>query len=193
MAISQPTDAESDNSLLARIRAGDERAFEALVLEHYNELCVFATRMTGRKMTAEEIVQDVFLRLWQRRDQLTLSGSIVAYLHAAVRNQALNELARERRWWRWRTRKAEEQRSLTTERPTSLDADDRVRSHDLEQAIERAIAALPPRCREAYTLRRLRGLSHAEIAEIMRTTPKTVEVQIGKALRLLRKHLADWL
>ncbi len=68
-----------------------------------------------------------------------------------------------------------------------------MRSRDLEQAIERAIAALPPRCRQVYVLRRQEGLSYAEIAQLVGVTPKTVDVQIGKALRLLRRYLAEWL
>ncbi len=192
MAIPHPADPESDSNVVARIRAGDERAFESLVLAHYNELCVFTARMTGSRATAEEIVQDVFLQLWRQRDRLAVSGSIVAYLYVAVRNRALNELHRERRWRRW-IEQVTRERDEDAGRAGRLDADERVRSRDLEQAIERAIAALPPRCRQVYVLRRQEGLSYAEIAQLVGVTPKTVDVQIGKALRLLRRYLAEWL
>jgi RNA polymerase sigma-70 factor (ECF subfamily) len=191
MAISYQPDPDSDARIVARLRAGDERALEALVRAHYNELCVFAARMTGQRSTAEELVQEVFLRIWRRREQLALTGSIVSYLYASARNGALNELGRERRRQRWYDRvKHGIDAPLGGSAP---EADEGTRASELELAIERAIASLPPRCREAYLLRRQHGMSHAEIGRVMQTTPKTVEVQIGKALRVLRKRLADWL
>jgi RNA polymerase sigma-70 factor (ECF subfamily) len=191
MAISHPQDTETNADLLIRLRAGDERALESLVRAHYNELCVFATRMTRERSIAEELVQEIFLRVWRQRERLALTGSIAAYLYACVRNEALNELGRERRRVRWR-----ELAMLGVEAPfggSSPEADERARGAELQDAIERAIASLPPRCREAFLLRRQREMSYLEIADVMHTSPKTVEVQIGKALRLLRKRLSDWM
>lgn len=191
MAISYPPDPNSDAGIVARLRAGDEGVLEALVRSHYNGLCVFVTRMTGERAIAEEVVQEIFLRIWRQRQRLALTGSIVSYLYACVRNEALNELGRERRRQRWYDRVMHGiDPPLSAAAP---EADEGTRASELEHAIERAIASLPPRCRQAYLLRRQQGMRYNEIARVMQTTPKTVEVQIGKALRLLRKRLADWL
>jgi RNA polymerase sigma-70 factor (family 1) len=190
MALPQPL--LPDDSVIARIRAGDEDAFEALVLEHYNGLCVFAARLVGTDAAAEEIVQDVLMRIWQRRERWRVGGSLASYLYVAVRNRALNAMRSARYHRRWEEHAAAELAMLAPELETGH-ADEDVRVAELMAAIDRAIQELPPRCRQAFLLRRQHHLSYAEIARVMEIAPKTVEVQIGLALRTLRKKLADWL
>jgi RNA polymerase sigma-70 factor (ECF subfamily) len=83
-----------DAAWLERIRAGDPGAFEALFREHYHGLCLFAARLVASDAVAEELVQDVLLRVWQQRERWTVTGSVAAYLYGAVRNQALGHLRR---------------------------------------------------------------------------------------------------
>ncbi|HEU4640829.1 MAG TPA: RNA polymerase sigma-70 factor [Gemmatimonadaceae bacterium] len=182
--------AHLDSDLIARIRAGDESAFEQLFHRYYRELCVHASRIDRAGGTAEEIVQEVFFRIWMHRERLLPVESLSGYLYAAVRNVALNRLARARTEERWRAAKQVDALDARTEAPA---ADAEMRETEMAMAIDRAIGELPPRCREAFLLRRQRQLSYAEIAQAMGTSQKTVEIQIGKALRLLRKSLAEWL
>ena len=180
-----------DRHWLERIRAGDEAAFESLFREHYHGLCVFAARLVRSDALAEELVQDVLLRVWQQRERLEVTGTIAAYLYGATRNQALGHLRHERVERKWRER-PDAGRPLAGSSGLGQ-ADEAARAAELAAAIERAVAGLPPRCREAYLLRRQHHLSYAEIARVMSIAPKTVEIQIGAALKALRKSLSDWL
>ena len=175
-----------DRELLARIRLGDERAFDAVFREHYASLVRCAEAMLHRRDVAEEIVQDVLLALWQRRDALVVADSLRAYLFRATRNRSLNHLrhaAIERR--------AEPELS-SVEAPDAPAAAELI-GEEIDVALRSAVATLPPRCREVFELSRVHGLRYAEIAATLAISVKTVEAQMGKALRLLREQLAPWL
>lgn len=180
--------------LVARIRAGDECAFETLFREHYHGLCVFASKLVGSEAEAEELVQDVLFRIWRLREQWQVNEMVRPYLYAAVRNQALGAIRHEQVVRRWRTECVQEE---TAHRAGFVGrsplADERVREAELAVAIDNAVERLAPRCRQAYLLRRRHHLSYDEIARVMQIAPKTVEIQIGAALRALRKALAEYL
>lgn len=181
--------ANVDAELIARIRAGDESAFEQLFRRYYKELCVYASRIDRAGGSAEEIVQEAFFRIWMHRDRLLVVGSLSGYLYAVTRNVSLNRVARAQTEDRWRV-----ETLRASEAPGDTgSADMAVRETEMALAIDRAVSKLPPRCREAFLLRRQRHMSYAEIAQVMQTSTKTVEIQIGKALRLLRSSLAEWL
>jgi RNA polymerase sigma-70 factor (ECF subfamily) len=180
--------ADLELDVVARLRAGDERAFERLFARYYRELCVYAMRI-DRSGAAEDIVQDVFFRIWMHREQLQDVSSLSAYLYTVTRNLALNRVARGHTEDKWRA----SGQALLLSGESVGDTDLAVRETEMALAIDMAIGQLPPRCREAFLLRRREHLSHAQIAERMQTTTKTVEVQIGKALRMLRTLLAEWL
>jgi RNA polymerase sigma-70 factor, ECF subfamily len=181
-----------DREIVARIRSGDEATFDELVRSHYNGLCVFAARMVGSDAAAEELVQDVLFRVWAVRAAWVITDTVRGYLYGAVRHRALMALRRERLEQRYEADAARDVHPPAMSHTFGA-ADARLRGAEVERAVERAIAALSPRCREAYLLRRQHGLSYAEIARVMRIAPKTVEVQINAALRSLRASLADFL
>ena len=179
-----------DAELIARMRAGDEQAFTELFRRHYRALCLYAERVHGKAGTSEEIVQQVFYRIWINRGRLAVTGSMAGYLYAAVRNYALNQRERARSEEQWQQKKADE----LEHDPAHVDqADEDVIASELAAALDEAIAKLPPRCRQAFILRRQHHLSYAEIAAAMGIAPKTVEIQIGNALKALRRDLAAWL
>lgn len=180
----------ADSTFIERIRSGDEHAYEELFHRHYRELCRYAARISPGPGAAEEIVQEVFLKVWLRRERLREVNTLRSYLYAAVRNHALNQIKRSGYEDRWRRGKAVE---LSDAPAHASGADDDVRAAELTVAIEHALATLPPRCRQAFLLQRREHMSVAEIAEAMEIAPKTVEVQIGNALKLLRRHLAEWI
>jgi RNA polymerase sigma-70 factor, ECF subfamily len=180
----------ADSTFIERIRAGDEHAYEELFHRYYRELCRYAARISSAPGSAEEIVQEVFLKVWLRRERLREVTTLRSYLYAAVRNHALNQIKRSGHEDRWRRGKAVE---LSESPALASSADAEVRMAELTAAIERALGTLPPRCRQAFLLQRREHMSVAEIAEAMDIAPKTVEVQIGNALKLLRRHLAEWI
>jgi RNA polymerase sigma-70 factor (ECF subfamily) len=179
--------------LVAAIRHSDSAAFDMLVISHYRTLVSLATTYVGTRENAEEVVQDVFLKIWERRTTWTLSGPLRNYLLAATRNGAISRLRH------WRVERQVEQAAAAGVvdqlpfLPAHRDADAGQRAAELRTAIEAAIQGLPPRMREAFVLSRRERLTHAEIAVVMGTSIKTVQEQIGRALRQLHSTLSDWI
>lgn len=178
-----------ERDLLARLRAGDHSAYEALFRAHYPAVCTFAYGYVRSREESEEIAQSVFVALWSRREELDLRGQLRSYLLTAARNQALNRSARARVEQRWYERAALDPTDgaiSATPRP-----DGAVESADTAERVRRAIAELPPGCKRVLQLRWDEQLSHYEIAEILGISVKGVEKQMARAKRILRESLSD--
>lgn len=175
-----------ERELLDRLRRGDDAAYEAIFRQWYAPLVATTAALLRDTGPAEEVVQDVLLELWRRRESLTLEQSLRAYLFQASRNRALNYLRRQRVETRGEP-------TIAAAMPTPDQADTEVREAELREAIQVAIAGLPDRCREVFELSRIQGLKYSEIATEMGISVKTVEAQMGKALRVMREKLAPWL
>jgi RNA polymerase sigma-70 factor (ECF subfamily) len=177
----------ADAELVRRIRAGDERALEAVFRAHYPGMASFVQRFVRSPDVAEELVQDVFLKLWTKREHLAEIETLRTYLFRAARNTALNHLRRlklERRW--------QEEQGVDDDPPASFAADDEVSETEVAAAVQAAINRLPPRCREIFLLSRDGGLTYAEIARTLEISVKTVETQMGRALKSLRLSLRNF-
>jgi len=135
---------------------------------------------------AEEIVQDVMLELWKRRETLADDSSPQAYLFQSTRNRSLNHLRHER------VAKDAEPFATRSEIVESK-AHSRMVEEEMRVAMRRAVDSLPDRCREIFELSRTNGLKYLEIAALLGISVKTVEAQMGKALRVLREELSPWL
>lgn len=135
---------------------------------------------------AEEIVQDVLLELWKRRDALAEDSSPQAYLFQSTRNRSLNHVRHER---------VAKQGEPYARRPEAIDspAHSQIVEDEMRIAARRAIDGLPGRCREVFELSRVSGLKYSEIAVALGISVKTVEAQMGKALKILRDQLGPWL
>jgi RNA polymerase sigma-70 factor, ECF subfamily len=166
----------------APIAAGDRTAFEALFRLHYKPLCAFALGYLKDPDKAEDLVQDLFFRLWLDREKVQVTISLKAYLFASVRNRCLNALKSG-------------SRLVVLNEALEEHAEDQVRSED-EHAeriarVQAAIEALPEERRKVFKLSRYEGLKYHEIAGRLGISVKTVENQMGSALRTLRTELAD--
>lgn len=175
-----------DRELLDGLRAGDDAAYDAVFRAWYAPLVRVAAALLQDNDAAEEVAQDVMHELWRRRRLLDASLSLRAYLLRSVRNRSLNHL----RHLRVRRQTAGSVESLY-DAPTV--ADQPIAAKELAEAAAKAVQELPPRCREVFELSRVHGLRYAEIAATLDISEKTVEAQIGKALRILRERLAAWL
>ncbi|MEO6446649.1 MAG: RNA polymerase sigma-70 factor [Gemmatimonadaceae bacterium] len=175
----------SDAELVRRIRDGDERALEEIFRAYYAGMCSFVRRFVHAPDIAEELVQDVFFKLWSKRDSLSDIDALKTYLFRAARNTALNHLRRKKLEHAW------EEREAARGEPTAAAAtDDDAFSDDIGRAVQAAVLKLPPRCREIFLLSRDGGLTYNEIAAALGISVKTVETQMGRALRSLRLSLA---
>ena len=179
-------EAESTRVLFGRLRQGDTAAFDAIFRQWYATLVGVAQGILRDRALAEEVVQDVMLELWRRREELVIGDSPRAYLLRATRNRALNHL----RHLRVEQRGAVYAAGPTEAAPQGASV---VVEDELGAALSAAVADLPARCREVFELSRVQGLSYAEIARALDISVKTVENQMGKALRVLRTRLAAWL
>jgi len=179
--LAPPTPPPPDETLVARVRAGDARAFEAVFRAHHALLHVVAARLATPAL-ADEIVQDVMLSFWERRATLDVRGPIRGYLLAAVRFAAASAVRRGQV-----ARRHEAAVRALHAPPVATDA--AVLDDERARAIDAAIARLPERCRLVFVLVRLEGLSYAEAAAALGISPKTVDVQMGHALRRLRDDL----
>jgi RNA polymerase sigma-70 factor, ECF subfamily len=181
-----PLDDEAQRALFRRLAAGDDGAYVALFRHWYAPLVRIASYVTHDQMVAEELVQDVWLEVWRRRESLTLEQEPRRYLTRATRNRALNHVRKQTVAARAALLEDDEEQSPAAA-PAEVDA------RDLERALAAAVAQLPPRCRAVFELSRRHHMSHAQIADALDIAPKTVENQLGKALKILRVALAPWL
>ena len=182
--MTSPTIGEAE--LVARLRAGDESACEALFLAHFEGLWRFAHGYVRSRAVAEEVVQEVFLQLWRDREKAELRGSARAWLFAAVRNHALNHVRHERVVARLADRIAANAAEVAEEPPVAMgaplgDVQGELEARELDAVVDRAIAALPERRRVAMSLRWNQGLSAPEIARVIGTTPEAVRVLLTRA------------
>lgn len=176
----------TDQQLLAGLRGGDEAAFDTLFRTHYSSMVALAESILRDRAVGEEITQDVMLELWRRRETLTIDESFRAYLMRSTRNRALNHIRHENV-----VRKAEPLLSIHQESVASATTE--IAEREIDAALQEAILTLPARCREVFELSRRSGLRYSEIATTLGISVKTVEAQMGKALRVLREKLAPWL
>lgn len=167
---------------LARIRAGDQAAFEGFFRAWYPRLAEYALRMLGSRDTAEDVVQDLFVALWARRDRWPEAGKLAAYLHRAVRNRSLNQLRRQKTARRWLER-------VDPDPVAAPVAHTALEHEEMTAVLREALAGLSPRCREVFVLSRDQALTYPEIAETLGISIKTVETLMGRALKALRARL----
>ncbi|HVF39547.1 MAG TPA: RNA polymerase sigma-70 factor [Gemmatimonadaceae bacterium] len=172
--------------LLGRLRGGDEAAFDAIFRTWYAPLVRFADSLVRSRAVAEELVQDVMLELWRRRESLAADSSLQAYLFQSTRNRSLNHIRHER---------VERRGDFPSDAESAVPAaaSSLLFEEEIDIAVKRAISDLPVRCREVFELSRTHGLKYAEIATTLGISVKTVEAQMGKALRILREQLAQFL
>lgn len=175
---------EREQRWVEQIRTGDENAFEMMFRTYYPRLCRFAADCVHSESRARDLVQDVFLRIWERRTEWKVRDSLKAYLYQAVRNRALNHVRR-----RDATDEMKNGLQYTKEDVQPRTADDVLHAGILSQEVEKAISQLPERRRMAFLLHRRHGLTYKEIAQVMEIARKTVENQIGRALKSMREEL----
>ena len=179
---------ELENEAIATLLAQkDESAFEQVFKTHFKRLHAYAFTILQDEMEAEEMVQQVFFKLWDRNENLSLSGSVSAYLYRAVHNESLNYIKHQTVRSNHKLHVAYNMKN-EVEHPAK-----KVMAAELEKKIHSALNELPEQCRTVFQMSRFDEMKYREIADKLGISVKTVENQMGKALKLLRMKLAEFL
>ena len=167
----------NDKELLHAIQQKDKRAFDALFREYYRLLCLFSYNMIRDKEQAEEIVQEFFITLWENPPLVT--DSVRSYFYKAIYNRTLNYISKAN------TRLKNEDLYSQIDQQTEEETDDK----ELQNFISKAVDTLPEKCKEIFIMCKYNDMSYSQVSEMLHISPKTVENQMGIALKKLRELL----
>ncbi len=174
----------NDFDTIKKIHAGDINAFESLFKEHYQALCRYAFQYVRTKEVSEEIIQDLFFHLWKNKKELNIHTSLKAYLYKATYFNSLAYLRNEkiRRSFADNARKEDD----------AIFQDSTLEQKEINKIIDITLDKLPEKGRLIFTMSRFEGLKYREIAERLSISVKTVEANMGKALKIFRTNLRDY-
>lgn len=183
-------DSNTENEIIALLQKGNVYAYELIFRRYYISLCGFATRFVQQPEVAEEIVQNIFLKLWEKKEHIAIETSLKSYLFRAIHNSCNNYLAH--------TKVKNKYISFTQDVIARQEHQtdpvlDSLAYKELDENITKAIEGLPSECKKIFKLSRFDGLKYAEIARQLGISIKTVETQISRALTRLREDLKDYL
>lgn len=165
--------------LLELISTGDQAAFRQLYVHFYKRLYHFALSLVKTRESAEEIVEDVFVRIWQQRENLHTIRNLRVYLYTAIKNASLNYLSQKAR------------QSITEPfdhihigmNDSAITPEQILITAEIHQKIQQAVEALPPRCKMIFKLVREDGLKYREIAEVLNISVNTIDAQMAIAVK----------
>lgn len=178
---------DSDPEIVSAIRKGDEAAFEQTFRKYYERLCNYGASLLKDDDEAEEVVQTVFLAIWEKRADLEITLSLKSYLYRAVHNHCLN------RFKHANVRETHREYTAFFIAQSHESVTETIHANELEERIEKAVCTLPEQCQKVFRMSRFQELRYQEIADQLGISIKTVENQIGKALKILRIELSDYL
>lgn len=178
---------QSDTATLSMLQQGNEEVFESVFKQHFNNLHAYAFTILKDAVSAEEVVQSLFLKLWEKKDVLNIQTSLKSYLYRATYNDCMNILKH------LQVRQRHQDHVSYFHDRTSENASSRLQENELKNELQKAINLLPEKCRTIFQMSRFEELKYQEIADQLDISIKTVENQMGKALKILRHALADYL
>ena len=183
---------ETEKYLIESIQHGDYRAFEMLFQTYYAGLCAMGRSMVHSEETAEDLVSDIFVKIWEHPENLLVTQSLKGYLIRCVRNACINYITRSHAKFRHLD-------SVTSEKMLNLmphsapDPSGEMMAAELEVKIKEAIATLPTECGKIFLMSRKDELTNREIAEQLQLSENTVKVQLYRALSKIREALKEYL
>lgn len=173
------TSTKHEQDLLIRLSEGDSTAFSEIFHEYKHRIYATALRLMGSPTHAEEIVQEVFIKIWTNRHTMHVVEHFRAYLFTTARNHiynALRQLAREKT------------DGFTTQEPACKGTEEKVISRDLERVLQNAVRRLPPQQERVYRLTKVEGLPRNEVADMLQLSPETVKIHLARAMRSIREY-----
>ena len=180
----------SEREAVKELQVGEKDFYIRLFEANYKNLALYAKRFVMDTEIARDLVQDVFIYLWDKREQLSINRSIDSYLYRAVHNACINHLKRESTKVNYLKQFLLKITDNTLPSSGSEDAHQIVVHNELLEKIEAIIESLPEQCRNIFRMSRFRGMQNKEIARIYAISTRTVETQIYRALKILREKLS---
>ena len=174
---------DTDKSLLKKLKQDDQTALKKIFDCYFDDLFKYSLRFVAKPEIAEELVQDAFIHLWNNRHSLEIKSSLKSYLLRIVRNDALDHLKSQ---YKKSTIQDETEQYIIPDYQTPFD---KLHTAELQELLDKAIQNLPEKCAIVFDLSRKSELSHKEIAEKLDISVKTVENQIGIALKKIREYI----
>ena len=166
---------------------GEGETFEKLFKTHFKSLYAYAFTIVKDEMAAEEMVQNVFFKIWEKKGGLNIESPALAYLYKSVYHESLNYLKHQK------VKAAYQAHTVYQMKNQTDHASKKIMLSELEQQINKALSELPEQCRTIFQMSRFEELKYQEIANKLGLSIKTVENQMGKALKILRLKLVDYL
>ncbi len=172
----------NDQKLLQSLINGENRGLEQLFKKYYTFLVRFSFQIVKKEDAAEDVVQEVFIKLWDKKDSLEGVQNIKAYLFQATKNSSLN-------WIKAKKNNNESLDFVSFTHDSGNNIEEHIEFEETQAKINNALGLLPTKCKEVFLLSRNEGKSYKEIAELLSISVKTVENHMGKALKILRGEL----
>jgi RNA polymerase sigma-70 factor (family 1) len=175
----------NEKALLQQVAQGDERSFRELYDHYYNRIYSIAYKLTKTESVAEDVVQEIFIKLWVHKETLSGVDNFNAYLNTLIRNHVFNCMRR------LATEEVFLHKMIDEGSVVSDDVHDALVYKELRKRLSDVISRLSPQQKRAYHLSRIEGLKHEEIASQMNISRETVKKHIGEALRLIKSQLRE--
>jgi len=174
-----------DRQILNLLKSDGEKAMEIIYSDYYNYLCHATYKILNDSVSTEDIVQDVLMEIWKKKDTLNITISLKAYMRRASINKALNYLRSKRMQF-------EDDDKYTETFIATDDSHQALEYSEFSDMIDGSIESLPEKCRLVFSLSRFEGMTYQQIADKLEISIKTVENQISKALKILRKDIKEY-
>lgn len=174
----------NQNLLIEGLKNGDEIAYVHLIEQYHNRLCNYANSLIKDDLIAEDIVQNVFVQIWEKRKKLKHELSLESYLYKSVHNKFIDE------YRKGKAVMALEKKYMTA-LELAIDEKDEVQEQKILTILFDAIHQLPPKCKQIFLMSKKEGLTNIEISQCLNLSKKTVENQITKAFRILRNKMGE--
>lgn len=176
---------DTDEELFIAIKNGNKKAFDTLFIKYFPMLCAYARQFLSHE-ASEDIVQDVMMEIWEKRQSIEITGTVSSYLFGAVRNRCISHYTNIKRRERIH-------RLIFEEIQEQIEAPDYYTAKELFHHLQEALKKLPPTYREAFERNRFDGQTYRQIADELGVSPKTIDYRICQSLKILREELKDFL
>ncbi len=177
---------DTDKNIFDRIHIDDMLAYEILFRKFYSALCNYSYKIVKDMDTAEEIIQDLFFNIWEKRHELVIETSVKSYLYKSAYNKSILFLRHKSVTEKY------ENYVKSSGLITEPDASEELSLKELTEVIDRTLDELPEQSRKIFSLSRFEGLKYHEIAEKLSLSVKTIEANMGRALKLFRKNIKTY-